>query len=93
MEMSGLIICINSGHVRLLLRPGASTQAVIEGQLLVAAATESVLLGAGDLLPLLIVLVGTIRLTKMIVVIVIMIVATVIVIATVLEAQMTETAK
>lgn len=66
---------------------------MIEHQLRVAAVIVSVLLGVGDLLPPLIDLVGTIRLTKMIVVIAIMIVVTVIVNATVLEAQMIEIAK
>ena len=66
---------------------------MIEDQLRVAVVIVSVLLGVGDLLPLLIALVGTTRLTKMIVVIAITIVATVIVNATVLEVQMIETAK
>ena len=66
---------------------------MIEDQLRVAVVIASDLLGAGDLLLLLIVLVGTIRLTKMIVVIAIMIVVIVIVTATVLEAQMIEIVK
>lgn len=86
---------VNSGHVHLLLRLGALTPAAIEDQLPVAVVTASARLVVGDLRLLLIVPVGTTRLTKMTVVIAIMIVVTGTGTGTAidLEAQMIEIAK